>query len=175
MRRHLHEHPGRRRRGLDPQHGHGDRLPPSGPNVSATSSVTIPATQTPAIKLVKSASVTSFSAAGTQITYSYLVTNTGNVTLTPVGVTDPMTGLSSVSCPDSTLTPGASETCTATYTTARASDDQGSITNTGTASGTPPTGPAVTATSSVTIPAGSHQASTWSRVPTWCSSPHLAR
>ena len=31
---------------------------------------------------------------------SYLVTNTGNVTLDPVGVTDPMPGLSAVSCPD---------------------------------------------------------------------------
>ncbi len=117
--------------------------PRAGPNVSATSSVTIPATQTPAITLVKSASVTSFSAAGTSITYSYLVTNTGNVTLDPVGVTDPMTGLSSISCPDSTLTPAASETCTATYTTTQADVDQGSITNTGTATGTPPTGPAI--------------------------------
>ena len=40
------------------------------------------------------------------ITYSYLVTNTGNVTLNPVTVTDPMTGLSAINCPTSTLTPG---------------------------------------------------------------------
>ena len=46
----------------------------------------------PAISLTKSASITSFAAAGTPVTYSYLVTNTGNVTLNPVTVTDPMTG-----------------------------------------------------------------------------------
>jgi len=127
--------------------------PPTGPNVTATSSVTIPATQTPAIALVKSASISTFSSPGTAVTYSYKVTNTGNVTLTSVTVTDPMSGLSVVSCPDSSLLPGASETCTATYTTTQADVDTGSLNNTGTATGTPPTGPNVTATSSVTIPA----------------------
>ena len=127
--------------------------PPTGPNVTATSSVTIPANQTPAITLVKSASITSYSAAGTPVTYSYKVTNTGNVTLNPVAVTDPMAGLSAVTCPSTSLAPGASETCTATYTTTQADVDAGSLTNTGTATGTPPSGPNVTATSSVTIPA----------------------
>ena len=43
---------------------------------------------------------------GTVITYSYLVTNTGNVTLTRSTVTDPMSGLSAISCPaSSTLAP----------------------------------------------------------------------
>jgi len=87
------------------------------------------------------------------VTYSYKVTNTGNVTLTSVGVSDPMTGLSAISCPSSTLAPGGSETCTATYATTQANVDAGSLTNTGTATGTPPSGPAVTASSSVTIPA----------------------
>ena len=127
--------------------------PPSGAAQTAQSSVTIPATQTPIITLVKSASVPRFSAVGTVITYSYLVTNTGNVTLDPVTVTDPMTGLSPISCSTSTLTPGTSETCTATYATIQADLDRGSIANTGTASGTAPSGSSVTATSSVTIPA----------------------
>ena len=90
--------------------------------------------------MVKSADVTSFSAPDTPITYSYLVTNTGNVTLTSIGVTDPMPGLSAVSCPDPTLAPAAAETCTATYTTTQADVDAGGITNTGTATGTPPAG-----------------------------------
>ena len=77
--------------------------------------------------------------AGTPVTYSYKVTNTGNVTLNPVTVTDPMAGLSAISCPSTTLAPRASETCTATYTTTQADVDAGSITNTGTATGTPPT------------------------------------
>ena len=87
------------------------------------------------------------------MTYSYKVTNSGNVTLTAVRVTDPMSGLSAVTCPSTTLAAQASETCTATYTTTQADVDRGSINNTGTATGTPPSGPALTRQSSVTIPA----------------------
>ena len=127
--------------------------PPSGPNVSATSMVTIPLTPAPAITLTKSASISGYSAAGTPVTYSYKVTNTGNVTLNPVMVSDPMVGLSTISCPGGSLAAGAIETCMATYTTTQADVNAGSITNTGTATGTPPSGPNVSATSMVTIPA----------------------
>ena len=127
--------------------------PPSGPNVTAQSSVSIPAAQTPAISLNKSASISSYSAAGTLVTYSYMVTNTGNVTLNPVTVTDPMSGLSPISCPATSLAPGVPETCTATYTTTQADVDRGSLQNTGTSTGTPLSGPNVTAQSSVSIPA----------------------
>ena len=117
--------------------------PVSGPKVTATSAVTIPALDTAAISLAKSASANSVSQAGTLVTYSYLVTNNGNVTLSGVGVSDPMSGLSAITCPvgGDTLSPGASETCTATYTVTQADLDAGSVTNTGTAIGTPPTGP----------------------------------
>jgi uncharacterized repeat protein (TIGR01451 family) len=133
--------------------GTASGTPSTGPAVTATSSLTIPASDTPGVSVVKSASVANYSAPGTLITYSYLVTNTGNVDLTAVSVTDPHLGLSPVSCPSGTLAPAASETCTATYTTTQADVDAGSISNIGTASGTPSTGPAVTATSSLTIPA----------------------
>ena len=127
--------------------------PPTGPAVTHDSSVTVPAIPAPAINMVKSASVQSFATAGVPITYSYLVTNTGNVTLHAVDVTDPHPNLSTVNCQLSTLTPGESETCTATYTTTQADVDRGSITNTGTATGTPPTGPAITHQSTVVLPA----------------------
>jgi uncharacterized repeat protein (TIGR01451 family) len=127
--------------------------PPTGPPVTGQSTVTIPSTRTPAITIDKSADVESFSLPGTLITYSYLVTNTGNVTLTSVGVTDPLPGLSSVTCPSGTLAPGASETCTAGYRTTQADINAGGVTNTGTASGTPPTGSPVTAADTVTVPA----------------------
>ena len=127
--------------------------PPTGTPVTGTSTVTIPATRTPAITIVKSADLGSFAAAGTLVNYTYLVTNTGNVSLASVGVTDPMPGLSPVTCPISTLAPGAFETCAATYTTTQADVDRGSITNIGTATGTPPSGPPVTAQSTVILPA----------------------
>jgi uncharacterized repeat protein (TIGR01451 family) len=78
--------------------------------------------------------------------------NTGNVTLNPVVVTDPMVGLSAISCPQSRLAPVATETCMARYTTTAADVTEGSIRNAGTAIGTPPTGPPVSRTSTVTIP-----------------------
>ena len=125
---------------------------PNGKKVTAKSSVCIPLCQKPAIELKKSANVDSFSAPGTLITYSYKVTNTGNVTLDPVVVSDPMAGLSDISCPDTSLGAGDTETCTATYTTTQGDVDHGSITNTGTATGTAPNGKKVTAKSSVCIP-----------------------
>ena len=109
----------------------------------------------PTITLDKTADTASFNATGTLVTYSYLVTNTGNVTLNPVVVTDPMSGLSAITCPASMLAPTGTETCHATYTTTLADLNAGSINNTGTATGTPPgEDPSpVSATSSVTIPA----------------------
>jgi uncharacterized repeat protein (TIGR01451 family) len=130
--------------------------PPTGSPVTATDTVTVPLSQSPSIGLEKTARIPDFSAAGTLVTYSYKVTNTGNVTLNPVVVTDPMPGLSAINCPVATLAPAASTTCTATYTTTQADVDRGSVTNTGTATGTPPTGPPVSQTSSVTIPAVSN-------------------
>ena len=47
--------------------------PPSGPDSSATSTVSIPLA---AISIVKSASRSSFTEAGTVVTYTYLVTKT---------------------------------------------------------------------------------------------------
>ena len=111
--------------------------PPTGPAVTRPSSVTVPAVQAPAIGIVKSASVTSFAAPGTAITYSYKVTNTGNVTLDPVTVTDPWPACRPSAAPTRRWPRATSETCTATYTTTQADVDAGSITNTGTATGTP--------------------------------------
>jgi uncharacterized repeat protein (TIGR01451 family) len=138
--------------------GTASGLSPANAPVSATSSVTIRATANPGITVVKSADVAQFSQAGTPITYSYLVTNTGNVTLTSVGVADPQPGLVGPTCPLSTLAAGASETCAADYITTQADVDAGRITNVGTASGTPPTGPPLTALSPLTIPATSSPA-----------------
>ena len=97
----------------------------------------------PGISLVKSSDRNDL-VVGETVTYSFLVTNTGNVTLTDVTVNEgKFTGsgqLSSVTCPEgaASLAPGADITCTATYTVTQADVDQGSVKNTAAATGTPP-------------------------------------
>jgi hypothetical protein len=88
---------------------------------------------------------------GSTVTYSFLVTNTGNVTLTSVAVTDPLPGLSAISCPGTTLAPSASMTCTASRVITAADVTAGVVNNTATATGQPPTGSSVTSTDSASV------------------------
>jgi uncharacterized repeat protein (TIGR01451 family) len=125
--------------------------PSGGGRVSDTSSETVRLQHIPQISIVEYADVESYSQAGTLITYSFEVTNEGNVTLNPVRVTDTL-GLR-VSCPHSRLAPGQDMTCTASYVTTSADVDRGSITDTGTATGTTPGGGTVTDASTLTIDA----------------------
>ncbi len=118
---------------------------------SAPSSVTVDASDSvSSLSLSKSTTSTGYGAAGDTIPYSYLVTNTGTTTLNGIGVSDDH--VASVSCPNSSLAPGASETCTGTYSVTQADVDAGSVTNTATASGTNGTGHTATSnSSSVTV------------------------
>jgi GEVED domain/Bacterial Ig domain len=83
---------------------------------------------------------------GETITYQFTITNTGNVPLTNVTISDP--SVTVLGGPIS-LGVGASDstTFTATHTVIAADILAGSYSNTATVSGTPPTGPAVTDTS----------------------------
>jgi uncharacterized repeat protein (TIGR01451 family) len=127
--------------------------PPTGPNVTDTDDETITANQTPSIEVVKSASPQTYSTVGQVITYSFTVTNTGNVTLSNVSVSDPLPGLSSITPAPVTLAPNQSQVFTATYTITQTNLNNGSVLNTATATGTPPTGPNVTDTDDETITA----------------------
>ncbi|WP_405087312.1 hypothetical protein [Microbispora sp. NBC_01389] len=123
--------------------------PPEGPAVTSDpSTATVNAPPEPQLALLKTASPSTVTAAGQTVAYSYLVTNTGNTTLTGVNVVDTFfSGRGAppvITCPVTTLVPQASTTCTGTYTVTQADIDAGSIVNTATASGTPPEGPAVT-------------------------------
>jgi uncharacterized repeat protein (TIGR01451 family) len=125
---------------------------PSATTITSTpSSVTVDATSaTSSLALVKSTSSSGYSAAGQVLDFSYQVTNIGTTTISAVSVTD--NKVAQVSCPDATLAPGASETCTGTYTVTQADVDAGSVTNTATAAGQNPQGGTVTsAASSVTV------------------------
>jgi uncharacterized repeat protein (TIGR01451 family) len=74
---------------------------------------------------------------GQPVTWTYEVTNTGNVTLTGILVTDDKLG--TITCPGSTLDAGASMTCSAS-----GSAVAGQYANMGTVTGTPPVGSNVT-------------------------------
>jgi uncharacterized repeat protein (TIGR01451 family) len=74
---------------------------------------------------------------GDPVTWTYMVTNTGDVTLTGVTVTDDQ-GVN-VTCPKKTLQPGESMTCTGKGTAVK-----GQYRNVGAVTGAPPCGPAVT-------------------------------
>ena len=100
--------------------------------VSDTDDETVTGTQTPELTVTKTAAPNTYTAAGEVITYTILVENTGNVTVTAIAVTDPLTGLSQTIA---SLAPGASQTFTQTYTITQADVDAGSVLNTATAAG----------------------------------------
>ena len=79
---------------------------------------------------------------GDTLTYSFLVTNTGNVTLNPVVVKEPLSGLvsSPIALGATSLAPNATTTGTATYVVTPANVSAGAVNNTATATGTAPDG-----------------------------------
>ncbi|MEE8522568.1 MAG: PQQ-dependent sugar dehydrogenase, partial [Thermoanaerobaculia bacterium] len=127
--------------GLDPDPD-GD----ASPDERQLSCVVIPppAAPAPAIQLVKTGALDDggdgFADPGDVIDYTFQITNTGNVVLTDVTVTDPM--VSPISCPSGqpipALGPGASETCTGSYTVLQADVDAGVKDNTASVSGDDP-------------------------------------
>ncbi len=102
-------------------------------------------TQSPAIAIVKTASVGGDGEVGDVITYSFTVSNEGNVPLTNVTVTDPLVGIS-ISGGPIDLAVGASDnsTFTASYTITQDDINAGGVTNQATATGTDTNGDPVT-------------------------------
>jgi len=106
----------------------------------------------PTLTLLKTADKTTL-VAGDTVTYSFLVTNTGTATADKVYVTDDsFTGtgtLSAIGCPVTTLAPGASTTCTATYVVTADDVSAGKLDNTATAHGL---GPSLSPVSTKMVP-----------------------
>jgi choice-of-anchor A domain-containing protein/uncharacterized repeat protein (TIGR01451 family) len=118
---------------------------PGGSTVtSAPVGVSVGVDVAPAVDLVKSVTPTTVTAAGQIVTYSFLVNDTGNQTITGVTVTEvssTRTGaLSPITCPTTTLAPSANTTCTATYTVTQADINAGGVSNTAVASALTPQG-----------------------------------
>ena len=92
-----------------------------------------------------------FADLGETIDYTFVVTNTGNVTLTSVSIDDPrVTGVQPAS---TTLAPGASATFTAAvYVVTQADLNTGSVDNTAVADGVSTTGPVRSNTDSTSVP-----------------------
>ncbi|MEZ5191687.1 MAG: hypothetical protein R2734_03660 [Nocardioides sp.] len=87
--------------------------------MTATDSTSTPIPPDPSLTLDKQAGTPTGNAAGDTIDYTFVVTNTGNVTLDPVTVDDLTVG--PVSCPAGPLAPGDSVTCgPVTYTLTQA-------------------------------------------------------
>ena len=76
--------------------------------------------------------------AGDTVDYGFVVTNTGNVTLTGISDRRPDGGRGRL--PGDHAGPGESTTCTATYTLTQADVDAGVVDNTATVTGTDPNG-----------------------------------
>ncbi len=122
---------------------------PNDTDVTDTDTVSTPIPASPGITVDKQAGVPSGNSAGDSIDYTFLVTNTGNVTLDPVSVDDPTTN--PVTCPVTVLAPGESTTCTATYTLSQVDVDAGHVANTATVTGTDPHDTDVTAVDSTDV------------------------
>jgi uncharacterized repeat protein (TIGR01451 family) len=106
----------------------------SGTTYTVTAAVRVAAAQGPALGIVKTVPAgTAFSNVGDSITYTYTLTNTGNVALDgPFSVTDnKITDPNSVSCPSTptSINPGEKIVCTATYKVTQTDITAGSVTN----------------------------------------------
>ncbi len=136
---------------------------------SSPSPVTTPTASNPGLSVLKSSTTPSYAAVGASIAYNFLVTNTGNVTVGTIAVSDTQSApatqanLSAVTCPTPSLAPLATETCTATYSVTQADLDHGSVADSATASGIP-TGSVTPVTSSpslLSVPAAATPRSAW--------------
>ena len=165
---------------------------PNGTGTSATESVSVPKLGTgvgnfyvvpfnPALHISKTASPSTVSAKGSTVTYTFVVQNTGNVTVSNVTVNDirsPAGALVSgptclsLSGPSGTcsgssaaLSSGQSATFTATYTVSQADLDNGTINNSATSTGTAFNTPVTSNTAMATVNTAQNPALTITKTP----------
>ena len=119
-------------------------LSPAGDEISADrTQEVVPATQvtTLTVTVTRTGADVPIVTVGQVLPTAFLVTNTGNVTLTALGINDSSatteTGPNAaIVCPSATLAPGASQVCQSTYTVTQADMDNGAVSLSGHAFGT---------------------------------------
>ena len=133
--------------------------PPIGSEVTQSDDETVTITQSPAISVVKIGTLdmtvvapTTRADAGDKINFTFVVTNTGNITLSNVTVSDsPALTTGPIPASVASLAPGASTTFTGSYTLTQADIDAGKVDDIATATGAPPGGGAVDGTDTQTV------------------------
>jgi hypothetical protein len=88
----LHHYPGRSEQRQCGEHGHGS-YSYDDVDYSEEATETVTSDQMPSLSITKEADVQTYTAIDDVITYTIVVENTGNVTLTNIAVADPKTGL----------------------------------------------------------------------------------
>lgn len=111
------------------------------------------------LTLTKSGVAPATVAAGANLPFTFVVTNTGETALTDVAITDALPGIGAITvaawpnpATPGVLPAGTSITATANYALTQADVDAGGVTNNAQVSGTTPTGSVVDADASTTVP-----------------------
>ena len=120
---------------------------PKPAEVSATATVTAEKAD-PALTVTKTASKTNGLKANDKVTYTVVVTNSGNVTVKDIALEDTLVNLTENAF---TLAPAGTKTITYEYTVTQADVDAGKIDNTVTATGKDPKNKDVTGTANATV------------------------
>ena len=122
---------------------------PKGAEVTASDNATVTAVAAaPALTVEKTAEPTSGVKVGDKVKYTVVVTNSGNVTVSGIAMSDTLVTLSEEAF---ALAPAATKTITYEYTVTQADVDAGKIDNIATAAGKDPKGTAVTASDNATV------------------------
>ena len=107
----------------------------SGTTATNNTPTVTPLAQNPILEVIKTANTPNYSSVGDIINYTIQIKNNGNVTLSAIVVTDPLTGLNTTI---QTLDPGSNQIFTENYTVTQEDRVSGSVTNIATANGFTP-------------------------------------
>ncbi len=122
---------------------------PAGGTVRAEAFARIDLVRAPRVSITKTADITSFSSAGTPVTFTYHVENNGNVPLTGIFVSDSL-GIT-VICPSTTLAVRGQMQCGASYVTTQADVRRGRVFDIARVSSRDPAGAQITGQASDSI------------------------